>query len=100
MGELTNQFVLKSKADIVYTSLDDRAPMNYARIPGYLSCYQKDQSTLRGGVVFSHKLTLYVHIFYVTLTEEMEIILWKLIDGQEKGYSAVVPTAHQLKPLN
>lgn len=57
VGELTHQFVLKHKADVVFleeTFLDDTVPPSYARISGYTPWHRKDRNTQGSGVALCY----------------------------------------------
>lgn len=87
-GELTHQFVLKNKVDIVFleeTFLDDNVSPNYARIPGYTLWHRKDRNTQGGGVALCYKDDLQLQIIDTDIPIGLEVIIFKLIDREGRG---------------
>ena len=57
--------IIKNRADVVFvceTFLDDKVPVNYARVRGYSSWLRRDRSTQGGGVAFCYKETLNIQV--------------------------------------
>ena len=88
VGELTYQFVLKEKADIVFveeTFLDNTVPSNFGKIPGYTAWIRRDRVTLGGGVALCYREGLQVQLLDFPIPQELEIIIFKLIDRNGTG---------------
>jgi len=88
VGELTHAFVLKNKADIIFvceTFLDDKVSGNYAKIPGYSPWIRKDRNTSGGGIALCHRNTVPIQVIDYPVQENLELILWKIIDGKGKS---------------
>lgn len=94
IGEFTHSMIIKNRADVVFvreTFLDDKVPVNYARVRGYTSWLRKDRTTQGGGVAFCYKETLNVQVIepLVPVPMELELLTLKITDNNGKGLLCV-----------
>lgn len=79
IGELTHQFILKNKVDVVFveeTFLDDTVPKNFATIPGYTCWYRKDRNSSGGGIAMCHKKGIHIQILDIPSPDGLEIMFF------------------------
>lgn len=94
IGECTHNMIIKNRVDAVFvceTFLDDKVPVNYARVRGYSSWLQRDRSTQGGGVAFCYKETLNVRMIEPPEpgSRELELLALKITDNNGKGLLCV-----------
>ena len=84
VGELTHSFIIKTNADIVFTSetfLDSQVAPNFATIPGYTPWHRRDRNEDGGGVALCHKVETRLQVLDEEVPEHLELILFRFFDA-------------------
>ena len=84
IGELTHNFVLKEKIDIVFVSetfLGESIPHNFGTIPGYSRWHRRDRNEDGGGIALCFKKGTRVQILDEDIPLNLELIIFRYFDA-------------------